>query len=81
MGDLQKAYATQISDDDWLVYNNIDDIIYTLPKEFTEKQVMSCINFGRKFELTAYNIGFIEGKRLQRVESNREQMLLEKAIR
>ncbi len=60
--DLQTAYATQQTYQiggkaDWIVYNTEKKEIYTLPKEYTEKQVMAAIHLGRKFELIAFNKG------------------------
>ena len=60
--DLQTAYATQtITESDgkgeWVIYNIDKKEIYRLPKEWTEKQVMTAIHLGRKFELIAFNKG------------------------
>jgi hypothetical protein len=50
---LQTAYATQMTNEsgqsDWIIYN--------IPKEWTEKQVMTAIRMGRKFERLAFNDG------------------------
>lgn len=60
--DLQTAYATQTTNEpvgkgEWIVYNTENEIIFRLPKEWTEKEVMFVIHFGRKFELIAFNKG------------------------
>lgn len=59
--DLQSSYITQISTDgkkgSWKVYNADKEEIYTLPKDWNEKQVMVAIHLGRKFELIAFNKG------------------------
>jgi len=61
--DLQTAYATQLSDEngkgEWVVYNTDKVEIYKLPSDWTEKQVMTAIHLGRKFELQAFNNGVI----------------------
>jgi len=60
--DLQTAYATQTITEqngksEWIVYNTEKEIIYRLPADWTEKQVMAAIHLGRKFELIAFNKG------------------------
>ena len=60
--DLQTAYATQTTTEsngkgEWVVYNTEKEIIYRLPADWTEKQVMAAIHLGRKFELIAFNNG------------------------
>lgn len=59
--DLQTAHVTQTTGEngrrDWIVYNEAREDIYRLPKEWSEKQVMDCIHFARKFELEAFNKG------------------------
>jgi len=64
--ELQTAYATQFSYEDgrgeWIVYNAEREEIYKLPADWTEKQVMTAIHFGRKFELQAFNNGVVMQK-------------------
>ena len=59
--DLQSAYATITTDNgiesEWIVYNADKKKIYELPSGWTEKQVMTAIHLGRKFELIAFNAG------------------------
>ena len=73
MNDLQTAYATQHSGNDglseWGVYNTKKEKIYTLPAEWTEKQVMKAIHLGRHFEHKAFNTGIVfqKGKTPQEI--------------
>lgn len=59
--ELQLAYATQLTGQDekgpWIVYSESNENLYELPKEWTEKQVMTAIHFARDFELKAFNKG------------------------
>jgi hypothetical protein len=60
--DLATCHTTQTTTDEhgkseWIVYNEERKIIYRLPKEWTEKQVMTAIHMGREFELIALNAG------------------------
>ena len=60
--ELQTAYVTQTTTEEngrgeWVVYNTDKKEIYRLPKDWTEKQVMTAIHLGRRFELIAFNKG------------------------
>jgi len=63
---LQKCHVTQMTERSvkgvWLVKNEAGKVLAELPKELDEKQVMACIHFARKFELTAFNFGIQFGK-------------------
>lgn len=59
---LQSCHITQKSQDDvktdWAVEENITNkLLHTLPKKLTDNEVMGVINFAKKYELEAFNIG------------------------
>ena len=58
---LQDCYVTQITGDsksNWLIKNSKDEVLYELPAELSEQEVMAAVHFARHFELKA----FVEGK-------------------
>lgn len=59
--DLKTAYATQTTHEgnasEWIIYNTEKEIIYRLPKHYTEKQVSIALKLGRHFEHIAFNAG------------------------
>jgi hypothetical protein len=63
---LQLCYATQTGfskSTDWAVCEgNTKKELYTLPGKWNEKDVMTAIHLGRKFELDAFNTGVKYGK-------------------
>jgi len=56
---LQHCHATKEHKDDvWHVRENItNEELYDLPKEFTESQVFTILDFAKKYELIALNSG------------------------
>lgn len=68
--DLQSSHITQYSKDGiphtpWYVRQNLtNDNLASLPMVFSEEQVRIVVNFGKKFELKAFNAGikFQKGK-------------------
>jgi len=81
MNDLSTAYATQLDGNEgkteWVVYNKNEEAIHTLPIDWTEKQVMTAIHLGRKFELKSFN----EGITFRKVQEHKEIDNLKAIIR
>lgn len=67
--DLQHAHAFQLTRSGvrgpWRVRQNItSEHLADLPAELTERQVFAVLDFARRFELEAFNVGIAHGKRL-----------------
>ena len=65
--DLQTAYPTQLTTEqdgklDWVVYDTARQKLAELPKELTDSQMFAIMDFARKFELQAFNIGMFHMK-------------------
>lgn len=80
---LKTAYVQQLTTEkdgkgDWILYNEKDEEIHRFPANWDEHKVMSVVNFGRKFELLAFNKGIefqkkqqpLEHKSLQNIAKN-----------
>jgi hypothetical protein len=64
---LQSAYCTQQQGGDeprWQVLNQAAEVLAFLPRELSASGAMDFLEFARPFELSAYQAGLIEGKRL-----------------
>lgn len=62
IADLETSHVTQTTHEKngkgpWVLYNEERVEIHRFPKEWNEKQVMTAIHFGRKFERIALNAG------------------------
>lgn len=68
--DLQAAHVTQYTDNNkkgsWLIRQNITSKdLFELPGKFSEKEVFMILDFARKFELLAFNVGIGYAKQLK----------------
>lgn len=58
---LNSAYAQQLTVEgkkrEWVVYDKDINKLWTFPKEWNEKAVMSAIKLGREYETKAFNRG------------------------
>lgn len=60
---LAVAHVTQLTNEDgsktlWEVQENkTNDLLAEMPSNFTDKEMFKVLNFARKFELSAFNIG------------------------
>ena len=62
---LANAYATWVLDENdnkWLVYSKDKEELGRFPAKWDERDCMTAIHLGRKFELEAFNIGIAFGK-------------------
>ena len=62
---LSAAYATWVLDEDddkWIVRDKDANKIGEFPAKWKEKDCMTAIKLGRKYELEAFNIGISFGK-------------------
>lgn len=62
IADLKTSHVTQTTTDKsgkgpWVLYNEERKEIHRFPADWNEKQVMTAIHFGRKFEHIALNAG------------------------
>ena len=68
--DLQAASITQHTDGhektEWVIHKNITgEVLGRLPKHLTESEVFAIMDFARKYELVALNVGIQHQKSLQ----------------
>ena len=60
---IQASCVQQKSDSngkqDWEVYSNDGELLYTLPKRFTEKEIMEIQKYTKKFEKLGFDAGSI----------------------
>lgn len=89
--DLQNAHVTQITNETigksaWKVRQNITSKdLHELPANLNEKDVFACLDFARKFELIAFNVGINYQKQMVNnqvqileQENNRLAIIIEK---
>jgi len=68
--DLQAAHVTQLTDEDgvkspWFVrQNETNNDLYSLPGHWKEEDVFTTLDFARKFELEALNVGIRYGNKM-----------------
>ncbi len=70
---LSTAYATWVrgeNNNNWIVRDQSGEQIGEFPRHWKEKDCMTAIRLGRKFELIAFNLGIAFGKQ------KREESLL-----
>jgi len=77
---LQHSNVTQLTHKgekrDWIVKTNqTDQELFILPKHFTEADVFKILEFARKFEIEAFNIGinFEKNKNIKQNKEKQEQ--------
>ena len=83
---LQNAHVNQSTTEkdgksDWIVLENItEEFLYTLPKHWDEITVFEALDFARKYELKALNVGINFGVTKMVEKFNIEREALRKHI-
>ncbi len=80
---LQQSCVQQLTHQDergkqnWEVYNEAGEVMWELPKHFTESEIFDIQDYAKKFEANAFNIGMEEMKRRMTIDIHKMQKMNE----
>ncbi|RLA69009.1 MAG: hypothetical protein DRG30_10615 [Epsilonproteobacteria bacterium] len=83
---LQQSCVQQLTHQDergkqnWEVYNETGEVMWELPKHFTESEIFNIQDYVKKYELNAFDIGMKEMKRRMLIDIQKIQKFNELRI-